>query len=363
MKIVFLADSNQPGESGVGDYALHLCASLQALNVDAVVECLGAPNSSLRACLANRVRASQPDWVSLQFVPYAYAHRGWVGRRTLPWKALRGRLGTHVMFHEIWIGAHQGASLRDRAMGALQRRGIQHLISELRPDRVHCGNRLYSAMLLQAGLPNQLLPLFGNIPVRISVRDPYEELLVGIAPDRTRSGWVVAALFGSIYPSEHLLPALRWLHASCVRQGRRLLVVSLGHCPMAETTFAALASQLPAECRPTFLVKGRLDSTALSAWIRWADCGLATTPFNIIEKSGSAVAFAEHGVPVIVMDAGADVRDVAFPRQDLAPEYWLFGDQRLEALHELPPRRDPRPRLEQVAKQFLADLGRETLCT
>lgn len=357
MKIVFLADSNQPGESGVGDYALHLCARLQALKVDASVECLGAPNSASRDCLADRVRASQPDWVSLQFVPYAYAHRGWVGRRTLPWKALRGRLGTHVMFHEIWIGAHQGASLRDRAMGALQRRGIQNLMRELRPDRVHCGNRLYSAMLLRAGLPNRLLPLFGNIPVRISARDPYEEVLAGIAPDRTRSGWVVAALFGSIYPSEQLLPALRWLHAYCLRQGQRLLVVSLGHCPMAETTFAALASQLPAEDRPTFLVKGRLDATALSAWIRWADCGLATTPFNIIEKSGSAVAFAEHGVPVIVMDAGADVRGVTLPRQDSAPEFWLFGDQRLEALNRLPPRRDPQPRLEHVAKQFLADLG------
>jgi hypothetical protein len=357
MKIVFLADSNQTGESGVGDYALHLCASLQALNVDAVVECLGPPKSTLRACLADRVRASEPDWVSLQFVPYAYAHRGWVGRRTLPWQALRGRLGTHVMFHEIWIGAHQGAPLRDRAIGALQRRGIQNFMRELRPDRVHCGNLLYSAMLLRAGLPNRLLPLFGNIPVCISEHDPYEDFLSGVAPDSTRSGWVVAALFGSIYSSENLLPALRWLHASCLRQGQRLLVVSLGHCPTAESTFAALAPQLPVEGRPTFLVKGRLDSTALSAWIRWADCGLATTPFNIIEKSGSAVAFAEHGVPVIVMDEGADVRGVAFPRQDLAPEFWLFGDQRLEALHGLPARRDPQPRLAQVAKQFLADLG------
>jgi hypothetical protein len=134
------------------------------------------------------------------------------------------------------------------------------------------------------------------------------------------------------------------------------LVVSLGHCPTAESTFAALAPQLPAEGRPTFLVKGRLDSAALSPWIRWADCGLATTPFNIIEKSGSAIAFAEHGVPVIVMDAGADVRGVALPREDLAPEFWLFGDQRLDALTGLPPRRMPQSRLDQVAKQFLVDL-------
>jgi hypothetical protein len=356
MKIVFLADSNQPGQSGVGDYALNLCARLQALNVDAFVESLGVPNSSLRADLADRVRQSQPDWVSFQFVPYAYAHRGWVGRRTLPWESLRGRLGTHVMFHEIWIGAHQGASLQDRAMGALQRRGIQNLMRKLRPDTVHCSNRLYSAMLQRAGISNRLLPLFGGIPVRIPAPDPYEEVLAGLSPGRTRSGWVVAALFGSIYPSEHLLPALRWLQDYCLREGQRLFVVSLGHSPTAQSTFSALAPLLPAEGRPTFLVKGRLESAALSPWILWADCGLATTPFNIIEKSSSAITFAEHGVPVIVMDAGDDVRGVTLPRQDLAPEFWLFGDQRLDALKRLPPRREPQPRLEQVARQFLADL-------
>ena len=357
MKIVFLADSTQPGESGVGDYALNLCARLQALNVDAVVESLGVPNSSSRAGLEERVRLSQPDWVSFQFVPYAFAHRGWVGRRTLPWESLRGRMGTHVMFHEIWIGAHQGASLQDQAMGALQRRGIQNLMRKLRPDAVHCSNRLYSAMLLRAGISNRLLPLFGSIPVRIPAPDPYEVVLAGLSPGRTRSGWVVAALFGSIYPSEQLLPALRWLQDYCLRQGQRLFVVSLGHCPTAQSTFSTLAPQLPAEGRPIFLVKGRLDSSALSPWILWADCGLATTPFNIIEKSSSAIAFAEHGVPVIVMDPGDDVRGVALPRQDLAPEFWLFGDQRLDAPNGLPPRREPQPRLEQVATQFLADLN------
>jgi hypothetical protein len=358
MKILFLADSNHLGESGVGDYALHLSAYLRALHVDAFVECIGTPNSALRASLVERVSRAQADWVSFQFVPYAYAHRGWVGRHTLPWKSLRGRLGTHVMFHETWIGANQGAPLRDRVMGALQRFGIRRLMRELHPDRVHCSNRLYSAMLLRVGISNRILPLFGNIPVGMPSSDPYDDVLAELTPVLPRSGWVVAALFGSIYPSVHLLSALRWLQDHCLRQDQRLMVVSLGHCPTAERTFAALASQLPDEGKPTFLVKGRLEAPALSSWIRWADLGLATTPFNIIEKSGSAVAFAEHGVPVIVMDAGADVRGVALRRQDLSPEFWLFGDKRLESRNGLPSRREPQPRLGQVAKQFLADLAK-----
>ena len=42
--------------------------------------------------MVERVRMAEPDWVSLQFVPYAYAHRGLVGRSTLPWEKLRGRM-------------------------------------------------------------------------------------------------------------------------------------------------------------------------------------------------------------------------------------------------------------------------------
>ena len=357
MKILFLADSDQPGESGVGDYALVLSESLRAFSIDSAVECIGSPNSSLRSSLVARLNEFRPDWVSFQFVPYAYAERGLVGRDTFPWQQLRGRIGTHLMFHELWIGAHKGASLRDRAIGALQRKGIQNVVRELQPNVVHCTNRLYSAMLHRVGIQNNVLPLCGAIPVLPVGPDPYEEVLVSLHHGRRRSGWIVAALFGSIYPSENLLPALQWLQDRCLRQGKRLLLVSLGKCPSAESTFQALAAGFSDAAKPAFFVKGRLNAAALSSWIRSADCALATTPFNIIDKSSSAVAFAEHGVPVLVIDAGADVRGASLPRQDLAPEFWLYGDQRLDALNGLPPRRDPQPRLDQVAKQFLADLG------
>jgi hypothetical protein len=356
MYILFLADSNQLGESGVGDYALSLSASLRAFNVDSSVECLGPPGSSLRSSLVALLKDVQPDWVSLQFVPYACAKRGLVGRGTLPWRQLRGRIGTHLMFHELWIGAHNRASLQDRAIGTLQRQGIKNVVRELNPGVIHCTNRLYSQMLQQAGIHNNVLPLCGAIPVSLGGPDPYVEILTTLRYGSRRSGWIVAALFGSIHPSENLLPALQWLQDRCLRYGKRLLMVSLGKCPSAETIFKSLASGFPEAAKPAFFVKGRLSASTLSSWIRCADCALATTPFNIIEKSSSAVAFAEHGVPVIVTDAGADVRGVALPRQDLAPDFWLFGDRRLDALNVLPPRREPQPRIGRVVKQFLEDL-------
>ena len=358
MNLVIIADSDQQGESGVGDYALLLAKLLRSSNINVVFEALGPPDRSSRLALVERVQDAQPDWVSFHFVPYAYAHRGLVGKSTLPWEKLRGRVGTHILFHEIWIGAHQGAPWRQRPIGFFQRLGIQQVLRLLKPDVVHSTNPLYSAMLHRSGIPNHVLPLFGAVPVLSDGGlDPYLQLLPNLVPGSKRPDWVVSALFGKIYQCDQLLAALQWLMAKCLSLGKHLLLVSLGHCPTAADTFKQLAPCLSEPGRPYFHITGKLDATALSSWIGGADCGLATTPFNIIEKSSSAVAFVEHGIPVIVIDAGAPIRGMDVIQPDLAPEFWLFGDQRLNDLESLPPRREPQARRDQVVNQFLADLN------
>jgi hypothetical protein len=214
-------------------------------------------------------------------------------------------------------------------------------------------------MLTQAGIQNRILPLFGNVPVVSSaMSDPYAEVVATFDPDSDRKTWLVVSFFGTIYPSNHLFSALEWLQDKVLQLGKRLLVVSLGHAPSAAACFSSLAERLVSPERPHFLIKGRLDATELSRWISFVDCGLATTPFNIIEKSGTAVAFAEHGVPVIVMDEGSPVRGLSASCVDRAPDFWLFGDSRLDQFCPLPPRRDPYSRLEDVSRQFLTDLAR-----
>ncbi|MCP9929770.1 glycosyltransferase [Cyanobium sp. AMD-g] len=356
MKIVFVSDSDQPAASGVGDYTLTLCSYLRTQGIEASVQSLGAPDSSLRASLAERVQQNNPDWVSLQFVPYAYANRGLVRSSTLPWRKLRGHLGTHIMFHEPWIGAHVGASLRERAVGLLQREGIKRAMRELQPNLVNSTNPLYCSMLFQSGIPSTRLPLFGNIPIQPETSDPYSELITTFTRDMSRSDWVVAAFFGRIHPSTNLLAAVRRLHSKFRFQAKRLLMVSLGHCPSAVSTFKTLAHHFPHDDAPHFLVQGMMEPAALSSWMRYSDCALSTTPFIVIEKSSSAVSFVEHGVPVIVIDAGAPVRGVSLSNQDLAPDYWLFGDKRLDSYEILPPRREPQPRIGLIGHRFMTTL-------
>lgn len=353
MKIVFISDSDQPSSSGVGDYTLTLCSVLSGLGIESSVERLGPPGSSLRASLVDRVQKSKPDWVSFQFVLYAYANRGLVDINTLPWRNLRGSRGTHVMFHETWIGFQVGASLRERAIGFVQREGIKRAMRLLQPDLVHSSNSLYCIMLAASGIPSMKLPLFGSIPLCKATRDPYKDLLIESFNDAQRASWIVAAFFGQIYPSANLISAVRWLHSKCCRQGKRLMLVSLGNCPTADSTFQALACVSYDGAPPSFHVAGSMPSSVLSPWLSYANCGLATTPYNLIEKSSSAVSFVEHGVPVIVSDPGAAIRGVPHNNPDFAPHYWLFGDKRLDVADPLPQRFAPQPRVEFVARQFI----------
>ena len=357
MNLLIVADSDQKGASGVGDYALLLAESLKSRNINVIYESLGPADYASRLDLLERIQSAQPDWVSFHFVPYAYADHGLVGKRTLPWKRLRGRVGTHILFHEIWIGAHKGAPWRQRAIGLIQQLGIKEAMGELRPDVVHCTNTLYSSMLHKAGIPNRVLPLFGAIPVSTISSDPYSELLNTLVVGSKKSDWVVAATFGTIHQTQNLQVALKWLNSRCISHGKNLLFLSLGNSTAASSTFEAMAAGFSEPNAPFFHVTGKLESTALSSWILGADCGFATTPFNIIEKSSSAVAFVEHGIPVIVMDAGEPIPGIFHHQDDLAPEFWLLGDKRLEQLYILPPRRDPRPRREHIVNQFIKDLS------
>jgi len=357
VRIAFITDSDRVGESGVGDYTLLLSEALRAQGVEAGVFTLAEFQGSDSQRAISRMTGFAPDWVSFQFVPYAYAFRGLVNASTLPWRRLRGKRGTHMMFHEIWIGAHQGARWRDRIIGALQRRGIRSVVKVLRPEAVHCSNQLYGSMLSAAGISNRILPLFGNIRLAWGGADPYAEQVARLDPGSKRKDWTVAVLFGSLYPNTGARGLLQWMSETARRHGRRLLVASVGRCTDAASHFAAWKQPLDESREVSFHVQGPMPVEQISNWLQHADCGISTTPYNIIEKSGSAAALVEHGLPVLVCDEGAPIRCLANVRPDLAPRFWLGKEPRLAELRDLPAKRRPYDGLAEVAKSFLQQLS------
>jgi len=156
MKISFLTSCLEPEHDGVGDYTRLLAAECKRAGH---ATCLIALNDSqcgqvhrdqrplrLSAALpwADRIKIAKeylddfsPDFVSLQFVCYGFHPRGidWSLAGSL--KSIIGSVPVQVMFHELWIGGQIGASLKDRFLGILQRRGVLNILQQLPIRRDH----------------------------------------------------------------------------------------------------------------------------------------------------------------------------------------------------------------------------------
>jgi hypothetical protein len=191
MKITFLCGCLEFGRDGVGDYVRRLSGELSkqghhvsavALNdyyvFEAVLEKQEFESRSIRVLrLPSIWKASQrfahakqwvdefnPDWVSLQFVPFAFQTKGLpfflsnqifsfgVGRR---W---------HIMFHELWVGMNLESSRKAQLWGRCQEYVIKSLIKKIKPKVIHTQSSLYQLQLKRLGFDSQILPLFTNIP-------------------------------------------------------------------------------------------------------------------------------------------------------------------------------------------------------
>ena len=376
MKIAFLAPSLEPGRSGVGDYTQllageiersgHECFLIGLNDSDAVDWQRSARPQILRLSAAaswkERFGAIQracehfnPDWVSLQFVPYGYHRKGlaWSFGRGLP-RVLDG-YAIHLFFHELWIGCSEAARWRERAIGSVQRALTLRLVDSLRPAVVHTTNALYAAILYQRGVAAGELPLFSAIPV-VTTRNPEQALAAavrakGIEIDfSARERYLIGGFFGTIHvdwPAEPFFGRMAELSAET---GREVLLVSIGRAN--PEIWNDLVERHGEWLRMVAL--GEQPADMVSYLLQSLDFGVSTTPANIIGKSIGVAAMLEHGLPVIASWPGAPVRGIA----TAAP-----GEPRLITdLTRLTPeavessRVSPRSRLPEVAARFCSDL-------
>jgi len=340
MRIAFLCSGLEPGRDGVGDYTRRLAANCilqghectilalddrhterslsgaatgekcirETQNSDGVdIPCLRCSVSLPRQERIQRIReylaAFDPDWVSLQFVPYGFHPKG------LPWRFARdfepmiGARPLQIMFHELWIGNATGASWKDRLIGALQRRCILRMLRRLKPKLLHTSNATYVRLLERRGFTALPLPLFGNIPVSDTAPDaalPPEISDAGVPSDACgRSGWWLGVFFATLHPEWKPEPLLPILRGAANRAGKRICLISAGRQGAAGE---ALWEQMTREYGRDFLFvrTGEQAAERISALLQIANFGVVSTPWNLIGKSGSAAAMLDHGLPVIV---------------------------------------------------------------
>lgn len=322
--LLFVCGGLEPGRDGVGDYTRLLGAAMQERGArvgllawkDSHIhapraECTpegipvvrlpehshGSGEMTLVHALLERVK---PDVVSLQFVPFSYHPKGYVGALAQELKGVFPSLPWQVMVHEPWSDGGRGGFLRRLAVTTVQRHGTKALLRGLRPLAVHTSNARYAALLAKAGIRSEVLPLFGNIPVT-GRRDPvaFERLLAAAGVEERAPGQVPlhVGLFGTLHAEWEPEPAAADLAAAARAAGRAVRLVGVGSFgPAGDSLWRRLEAALGVRG----VSFGRRQDGEVSMILANLDLAFASTPWEMIGKSGSCAALLEHGTPVIV---------------------------------------------------------------
>ena len=289
--------------------------------------------TTARAFLAQ----NDPGIVSVQFVPYSFHPAGL--NFALP-KILRATIGqkpVQIMFHEIWIGSHKGASVQAKLLGFSQRMIIRRVVKALACRIVHASNSVYIQLLARHGINAKPLSLFGSVPVV-----PRDNLPCS-GDDILRLG-----IFGSIHPEwspDEMLGQLGKL-------GKRIQLSHIGRIGSGESVWSHLAERYGFKIELRRL--GERSPQEISQFFSSLDFGVATTPLSLIGKSASVAAMLDHGLPVIVNRNDIHFRGII----DTGPSSELLipvDESFLERVTTVR-RQPPRARLTEVASQFLKDI-------
>ncbi len=326
MKILFICASLEPGCDGIGDYSQRLAHEIVRQGHDCL--CLGINDrfvasghaESFARCLDfaqnptvfrmeasrdwdSRVEISQrllnafgPDWISLQFGPFAYHPKGLSTRLERDIKALTSGCRLHVMCHELWIGKTFPVAFRHKLLGKIQKPLVRHLFNSLKPDVVHTHLPYYQSMLGTIGVDGKLLPLHGNIRVSSSRAEAREWLCRRV---RSNGDEFMAGFFGNILSTINIDAACEFAK-SAAGAGGKLHVLSAGRLDAGgEHLWRAMATKLDAAAKFTLL--GPLSEQEVSKYLAALDLGLTSYPGELAGKSGGVASMLEHGVRVLCL--------------------------------------------------------------
>ena len=325
MRIGFVGAGLEPGTDGVGDYIRLLAGEIARRGSPSCVVALSdsrvdAPREELQVSvgtsipslrlprafpLGMRIALARDwlgkfdlDWVSLQFVPFAFHPKGLPLFLSGRIRQLHGNVPLHLMFHELWVGFRPNRPLKERCWGKVQRRLIRRMARGLSPAVVHTTNELYVAMLASIGVAAEQLPLFGNIPVSAPSGWFAQELdRLGITASE-RDRWLVLGVFGSVHDAWTPESWLEHLVRRAGSSGRRVAIVGIGNLKGRDSDLF----QKLGEISDRIVVRhfGCQMAPKISDFLQTIDAGISTMERSLLGKSGSAAAMREHGVPILV---------------------------------------------------------------
>lgn len=381
MKIAFFCSSLEPGRDGVGDYTRRLagelirqgcCSTAIALNDPYISKTVmesqeidGAAVSVLRlpSIIPWDERMTQCsywpkifncDWMSLQFVPFGFQAKGLcfgLGKRLA---AVNAKASWHIMFHELWLGLGAKSSLKHRAWGALQRLIVMDLMQSLRPRIVHTQAESHRIALKRENIKASILPLFSNIP-QIG-GDGWNGLLEpsiasATGKRRDRTDLYLAGVLGMVAPEWSAEQTVNALLPLVQRFRKQLVLIFFGRSNLTQAACNKLKVML--QNRADIVLVGEQKSVEMSRILQALDLGIATTPRQMLQKSGAVAAMLEHGLPVLVTRDDWHLRGSDFPRAQTSSR--LLSPQQFALLSTLPGRHPP-PEADATVKQVAGEM-------
>ena len=392
MKIVFFSGTFEPESGGVADYCRLL--ALQCLKLGHEVACvslndrftselvsstysmgelelpiLRLPQNLPWAKRVSLVRefleSFEPNWISLQFVSYAFQDKGIVYPQIAFFEGMFDGYQLHIMFHEIWIGGLDSDGLKRRLVGALQRLSIRRMCLRLRPDVCTTNIKPYVDQLSQLGLRVQQLPLFGNVSIESENADSWLFKMLnseGVPISaNNREGYLLAGIFGSLqageWQLESLLNALRVIGD---KSGKVPVLILCGRRAENLNSHKEWMDALDGSDKGVRIIDiGAQASNYVSQFFNSIDLGVATTTLVKMEKSGAFIAMLEHGLPVLSVNSALSFRSASTNIRPRNEGVFQLADALNIPVETLLQRRDRQSRVEQVAERFMGFLGNE----
>ena len=307
MKILFITSPAKPRKCGITDYVDLLSEELKKKEHEVLTHTIDSPKDfgTFTADL------STVDLCSIQFSPYGFSSAGISDPHLNRFaNALSGKK-THLVFHEIWIGAYPGAKIKEKVIGWIQKREILKFIKLLNPSLVFGTNSATIDRLKREGIHAEYLYLFGNIPYFPK-------------PSCSRKGHFRVAFFGTAYenfPYDKLDGFFSALSKTCAKE---LEIVIIGRQREDEGTARVLSL-----CKKNdFLIErtGELSTNLISEQLQECSLGVSTTPYDVIGKSGATAAMLEHGLPVLAYDDGDTPQESLFIPDSFKEQIFLIND-------------------------------------
>ena len=370
MKIIFLCGSLKPGHDGVGDYTRRLAGEIikkghtatitafydrhatevvkESQTTDNIeIETLRIPfnfNDKERFDIVEKqINNFNPDWISLQYVCYSFNDKG------LPWKLNRSIIKTgkgrnwQIMFHELWLGMEINTPVKNSFWGFFQRFLIIRLIKKLQPQIIHTQTSLYQGQLEKHGFSAEQLRLFSNVPV-CQVKKIQVDRLLQKGKD------FVLAIFGNIHYGAPAKVFIDELASIQTKANLKISFIFIGRCGNALTEWTT-------HCESNninYKILGEQSPENISKLLVESSLGITTTPFILVDKSGTVAAMREHNLPIMCVAREWKPKDKFSSKPNIDVKEYQPGN----LFNQLSENFNPPPVIDinYIATQFLQSL-------